>query len=307
VHTLLNKLMRSMKTDALPKALARVYKAGTAKIISIPRRLENQYALLFSLPRRARMNRRSWTRLSDGQFQNVRRQTLNYLSTNAKPGFGPGAYSYKLSGPALLYASCYAVLTRHLYNDLDHLSPQLKAQWCTYIQPHRSDDGLFRDSLIDIALAEQLDWQGWRHSTLHALMTLSTLGVVVQKTFRILFPLRQKGQMTQWLTARNWQGDPASVSNEMQNPINPLSRLYFLTDYRRNEIRKFLEKALPWVMTKNSDGGWIFRRYESFQHRHPLTYARREESSMFPAWFRSLSLTYLWNALSKGSNAESPW
>lgn len=400
-----------MKTDAIPKIFARACKAGSTIITIVPRRLDKLYAQKVLLPRHVDECRRQWPRLSSELFQHVRRQTLDYIATNAQPEHGPGAYSYKPSGATLLYASCYAALTRDLYDDLHNLSLQQKVSWCSYIQKHQSDDGLFRDPCIESALAEQVDWWGWRHLTLHALMALAILGGVAPKSFQILEPFRQRGQMTRWLETRNWQGDPASVSNEIQNhavilqyardfqeeswcedtlqemymwldkhqdattglwgirfdtpmslsvgvqtgyhiwllyfydrrpicrveqivdsclatqnklggygceanasacedidSIDPLTRLYFLTDYRRDDIRKSLKKTLPWVMTNlNPDGGWVFRRCESFQYGHPLMYTRKEESSMFPTWFRTLSLAYLWKVLAEELQANILW
>jgi len=37
--------------------------------------------------------------------------------------------------------------------------------------------------------------------------------------------------------------------------------LYFITDYRKEDIRTALHKAIPWILTNmNEDGGFAFRR-----------------------------------------------
>ena len=80
--------------------------------------------------------------------------------------------------------------------------------------------------------------------------------------------------------------------------IDPLARFYFMTDYRRNDILTALEKALYGVLVNISpDGGWAFRRSEKFCYGHKLMTAYTNESSMFPTWFRTLSLAYLGKAL----------
>lgn len=75
--------------------------------------------------------------------------------------------------------------------------------------------------------------------------------------------------------------------------IDPLVRFSFLTDYLKQDIREALEKAFGWILVNaNPDGGWVFRRYEAFQYGHEKMRAEAEESSMFPTWFRTLTLAY---------------
>lgn len=76
--------------------------------------------------------------------------------------------------------------------------------------------------------------------------------------------------------------------------IDPLIRLSLETDYRKTEIMDALKRALPWILVNmNSDGGWVFRRYEAFQYGHPAMRVESEESAMFPTWFRTITLAYL--------------
>ena len=90
--------------------------------------------------------------------------------------------------------------------------------------------------------------------------------------------------------------------------IDPLSRLYIETDYRREDIHNALEKALPWVLVNvNPDGGSVFRRHESFKYGHDLMSTRANESSMFATWFRTLSLAYLGQVLSDRPVAGVVW
>ena len=90
--------------------------------------------------------------------------------------------------------------------------------------------------------------------------------------------------------------------------IDPLARFYLMTDYRSDDIREALEKALYWVLVNvNSDGGWVFRRGEKFCYGHKLMIANINESSMFPTWFRILSLAYLGKALPQLPVGNSNW
>lgn len=76
--------------------------------------------------------------------------------------------------------------------------------------------------------------------------------------------------------------------------IDPLSRLYFMTNYKNHEIEKSLEKALKWVLVnQNEDGGFVFSRYAPFMYGHGNMSSVKNESAMFPTWFRTLSLACL--------------
>ena len=60
-----------------------------------------------------------------------------------------------------------------------------------------------------------------------------------------------------------------SSACENIDSTDPLARLYFMTDYRRDEICSALKKAFFWVLVNvNPDGGWVFRRGEEFCYGH---------------------------------------
>lgn len=90
--------------------------------------------------------------------------------------------------------------------------------------------------------------------------------------------------------------------------IDLLVRLHFYTDFRREDIKKALQKALPWILTNmNEDGGFVFRRLESFKYGHEKMYSRAEESAMFSTWFRTLSLAYLSKVLPDSIAGNFNW
>ncbi|MEJ2723824.1 MAG: hypothetical protein P8175_04095 [Deltaproteobacteria bacterium] len=90
--------------------------------------------------------------------------------------------------------------------------------------------------------------------------------------------------------------------------IDPLVRLSLLTDYRKEEILKALQRALCWVLVNvNPDGGWVFRRGEAFHYGHDLMFSRLDESCMFPTWFRTLSLAYLAQTLPHSTASSFHW
>lgn len=342
---------------------------------------------------------------------NLRERTLAYIRANFKKEVSAGAYSYLLNGPPLLYASCYAALTLHLYGEMAHLPDAERQQWISYLQRHQCDDGMFRDPLIGTEETESLDWWGTRHLTLHCLMALTALGDTARRPICLIDQFRVEGEIVKWLDSREWDTDPASVSNEVQNygtflqyardfqgqawcqgaldkmyiwldrhqdpqtglwgnrfdtprylsngvqtgyhiwllyfydnrpiyyseriidsclrtqnrhggfgvalnssacedidTIDPLARLYFITNYRKDEVQSVLKRAYYWVLTNaNPDGGWVFRRHERFRYGHDLMTTELQQSSMFPTWFRTLSLAYLSQVLHNTLIAEHDW
>jgi hypothetical protein len=379
------------------------------RLKTIPARSKRLYFNTFVLPGLVQHSQK-WSTASFKDWLQVKENTLNYVARNQKPQVNVGAYSYTPGGPPLLYASCYAALTRSLFGDLDQLIITERQDWVAYIQANQSDDGLFRDEIIAGEKAESMDWWGFRHLTLHTLMALTALGGIAQHPLRLLEPFRRPGYMREWLAFRRWMEDPSSVSNEVQNygtflqyardfqdeawcqsaldemydwldqtqdaktglwgsrfdtkkwlsygiqtgyhiwllyfydgrpvkyleriidsclatqnrlggfgfllnssacedidTIDTLSRLYFISDYRRKDIRAALERAVPWILTNlNPDGGWVFRRHDPFW-LHNMMFTKGNEASMFTSWFRPLSLAYLAKVLEDSPLAQIEW
>ena len=83
----------------------------------------------------------------------------------------------------------------------------------------------------------------------------------------------------------------SSSACEDIDTLDPLLRLGTGSAYRSEDIRKTIDKAIPWVMANmNEDGGFVFRRCTDFEYGHPKMYAGIDQSSMFATWFRTLSL-----------------
>ncbi len=148
----------------------------------------------------------------------VRARTLAFVESmriHEQP-YGQWGYSCSSRKP-VLYASIYALLIKHLYGELGNLPRRYTQEWTNYIESFQSEDGLFRDPAVTCEIAENVDWWGWRHLTLHALMGLAALGKVAPKKLKILKPFEDKDYLINWLRTRNWESDPAHVSNEIQN------------------------------------------------------------------------------------------
>jgi len=90
--------------------------------------------------------------------------------------------------------------------------------------------------------------------------------------------------------------------------IDPLCRMTKLTQYRKNDIKNALYRAVPWVLANmNQDGGFVFKRGESFQYGHEKMYSGMDESNMFATWFRTLSLAYIGKCLPDSWLGEFDW
>ena len=344
----------------------------------------------------------------------VRKKTLQFTESLRLPNGPYGRYRYApgQDGP-VLYASLYAALTLHLYNDLADLSTIKRQEWIDYIKSFQSADGWFRDPAIACELAETADWWGWRHLTLHAVMALSCLGAVVDRPFKILESFKDKNFIEAWFKnlhitpypspkmnahlplivvtllqyARDYQGatwaDSAirkiiSLLNAQTDPktgcwctgggqknlindgvkiayhfwifyfydklpikfperaidsllftqnrfggfdnsinssacddidsIDPLCRLIGIIDYKKSEIKNSLHQALPWVLINlNQDGGFVFKRNQSFKYGHDKMYSGINESNLFATWFRTLSLAYIGKALPDSWAGRFEW
>ena len=75
--------------------------------------------------------------------------------------------------------------------------------------------------------------------------------------------------------------------------IDLLTRLGQQTDYRRDDVERALRRAVVWILAnQNPDGGFVFRRNDPFHYGHAAMTSGRNESAMFPTWFRTLSLAF---------------
>lgn len=181
-------------------------------------------------------------------IQTLRASTLSYtesMRVKNQP-YGQYRFSESVKEPTL-YASACAALTRHLYGDLNNLSPEERQQWITYILDHQSDDGLFKDPLISNDLASNGDSWGWRHLTLHVLMALTCLGTVAPKKFQFLEPFKDPDFAIKWLENRNWKRCliASDLSNQIQNYI---TFLQYTRDFQGEKWAEVIvDKMLDWL------------------------------------------------------------
>jgi hypothetical protein len=83
--------------------------------------------------------------------------------------------------------------------------------------------------------------------------------------------------------------------------IQPLAWFSHITDYRHGEIVEALRAAWTWsTANQMRDGGFVFRIGEPFAYGPaPEFRTERDQSALFPTWFRSLALAYIWKAVGR--------
>lgn len=65
-------------------------------------------------------------------------------------------------------------------------------------------------------------------------------------------------------------------------------------NYRSDEIKRAIIYSMAFILSnENEDGGFVFRRDEAFAYGCNEMASSKNESAMFPTWFRSLCLAYI--------------
>lgn len=80
--------------------------------------------------------------------------------------------------------------------------------------------------------------------------------------------------------------------------IQPLAWFSRISSYRHSDVLKALRGAWTWSLANQmADGGFVFRIGKPFAYGPaPEFYVERDQSALFPTWFRSLALAYVWQA-----------
>ena len=184
----------------------------------------------------------------NGVIEEIRSRTLAYVEAQRLKDAAYGRYRYSHdSRRETLYSSCYAAMTRGLYNDLDSVTSQQRNEWIDYLQSHQDDDGLFRDPAIF--------GEGWykgdpltcgrSHLTCHVIVALRCLGAVARRPIQWLDPFCQAGAIERWLTERNWGARVDSTGNEVMN-VGAL--LQYVRDFQQHpKAGRTLQALLAWM------------------------------------------------------------
>lgn len=143
----ITRFSEDLKKKGLKESTSHVCRTLTQRTASLPVLLKRNYGLRTKLPARIQEIKTELSLQPDNFLPDIRHRTLSYIESNRKPGTCFGAYTYKSGGPHILYASCYAALTRHLYNDPPAMPESSRRKWGSHIQGFQTDNVLFLDPI----------------------------------------------------------------------------------------------------------------------------------------------------------------
>lgn len=180
-------------------------------------------------------------------IEEIRARTLSYVdSMRVVRGGAFAGYRHSASASRpVLYATVAALLVKHLYDERGGVDEEL-----AYLASFQREDGLFVDPVIACDAAESEDWWGWRHLTLHALMTLALYARPACHRMRYLDGLGSPVEFREYLRERDWGARAAWTSNELQN-LGVM--LQYARDYQSSESAGPMMQVLYDVMEEKQD------------------------------------------------------
>jgi glycosyltransferase involved in cell wall biosynthesis len=190
----------------------------------------------------------------------IRSRSLDYVTSmrlTRSGEFMGYRYSNSTTKP-VLYATLSVLLLKHLYGFHDeHIDEELEL-----VLGFQSDDGLFRDPTIACPQAETCEWWGWRHLTLHALMTLALYDKPARKEICCLELFKDKDRFREYLSSRDWSVNVDNTSNELQN-VGVM--LQYARDYQNSQNAGALLGILFEVLDAHQDPitGLFGNRFET--------------------------------------------
>ena len=106
------------------------------------------------------------------------------------------------------------------------------------------------------------------------------------------------------LSQNKYGGFGEKLNSSACEDIDAIDTLIYLskqTDYRNNDINNAVRRGLIFILSnQNEDGGFVFRRDEPLWYGHETMSSKKNESALFPTWFRTLSLAYICNFIGIG-------
>ena len=143
-----------------------------------------------------------------------------------------------------LYGVIAALLLKHL---LGFDKSQVIEEICI-VKKAQLESGLFYDENINTPMAECEDWWGWRHLTLHALMTLGLYGDIPKHEVDALPELLNENSILELIGDCDWGDRVAYTSNRLQN-FGVM--LQFARDFQNSsKSKKLVEIYLDKIKTK---------------------------------------------------------
>ena len=157
-----------------------------------------------------------------------------------------------------LYALISVLLTKHLLRIDKNVNKEL-----SILKSYQSPDGLFRDQNLDCEEANFSDDWGWKHLTLHALMTLDLYSVKSKYPIKIGLELNTDN-IFQKLSSYNWNTKLPWTSNAVQNLCVYLQ--YNRKYHNQSDASNILKKIEMFINAKQSKHTGLFSdKFETFE------------------------------------------
>jgi len=173
-------------------------------------------------------------------IKSIRQHTLEYLNSMRvhKRGCFRGYRHSACGNKPVLYASLCALLVKHLYRVRDSSTDEE----IEYVLNFQGNDGIFRDPVIACPQAEGMyhGW-GWKHLTLHALMTLALYDMPARKEVVFHELYNSPDKFRKYLMSRDWTAQAASIGNELQNMG---VMLQYSRDYQNSNLAESLMEIM---------------------------------------------------------------
>lgn len=157
-----------------------------------------------------------------------------------------------------LYSLVSVLLIKHLFKIDNNISEELHI-----LKNYQSEDGLFRDKNINCKEANFSDDWGWKHLTLHALMTLDLYSIKSNYPIKMALELTPSN-INEKLSSYDWKKKLPWTSNAIQNLCVFLqyNRKYF----NQNNATDILKKIELFINNKQSKHTGLFSdKFHSFE------------------------------------------
>jgi hypothetical protein len=189
---------------------------------------------------------------SEGQkkpstINNLLERVLAFIESNRVRKGEMGYYYSRSCTQPTLYSSCYAVLTRDLFGDLENLTACERDNSVAFFNRFQEEDGLFRDPVIYDQGWYKGDpvWCGRLHLSCHVISAITSLGGTAAKPITFLTPFLDPDYLVNWLQNRQWIQDVATVGNEVMN-IGTL--LQYVRDFQgQTKAGRAVAVLLEWL------------------------------------------------------------
>ncbi len=181
-------------------------------------------------------------------------QSLSVKEKNQFVGYKHSQSCKKIN----LYSLISVLLIKHIFNIDQNISEELEV-----LKKYQCEDGLFRDKNINCKEANFSDDWGWKHLTLHALMTLDLYSIKSNYPIKIGLELTTNN-INEKLSSYDWNKKLPWTSNAVQNLCVYLqyNRKYF----NQSNASDVLKKIEFFINTKQSKHTGLFSdKFDTFE------------------------------------------